>query len=415
MKDIEIACLETLDIDRDIPLEELIQAAGSQKLARSLKRFFAEQYAITKLNGETIIGNPVQDPIKLGIAPELEDIGYLQVNQQNGQLARQVLPLILQILDGGRRYLLASALHLQAKQDDYQALLEKHQALQKSEAKYKALSKQLEQRVEQQVQQIDQSRLQLYQAEKLASVGQLAAGVAHELNTPIGFVMSNLNAVKDYWDAVEHLVNLVKTKAPQDYTALDDEHDLEFMLEDFPELMQESIAGLTKVSQIISDLRAFANVDASEVDAFDINECIREVVSLTHNSLAHKPDIQLQLGQVPHFKCHPAAIGQLLLNLLQNAAAAVCNETGQITFRSTTIENTIQVEIEDNGSGIPKEIINRVFDPFFTTQDVGSGTGLGLTVCRDIMQAHKGEIKIESQPDQGTKITLVFPIGALDE
>jgi len=273
-------------------------------------------------------------------------------------------------------------------------LQRQHAALQASEARYKALSAQLQRRVEEQVKVIERTQQQLYESARLRAVGQLAAGVAHEINNPVGFIASNLRVAGDY-------LNELGEKLPSD-------HATALILEDFRALLQESEVGTQRIAAIVTDLKTFANIDQEDFVPCDLNALIASTCHLLRAESNQALDIELKLAELPELAGYPAKISQALYNVLDNAAKAI---TGQGRIRVTSRldeQGTAEVLVEDNGCGITAEDQARLFDPFFTTRPVGSGTGLGLTVARDIMVAHQGEILVRSKPGAGTRVTLRF-------
>jgi signal transduction histidine kinase len=308
------------------------------------------------------------------------------------------------------RYRMAVDLHEEAVREDYAALQQKHAALEISEARYRKLNEELEQRVREQVATIDAAQRQLYQVEKLASVGQLAAGVAHEINNPIGFIRSNLNTARRYADTVRGLQSVVATGDAAQIAAAWQRLDMDFVLGDFVELIDDSIAGADRVARIVTDLKGFSNVDRPEEAVIDLNDNLRSACNVMATRLPPGATIEQDLQPLPPFLCLPGHLNQVFLNVLLNAAQAVAPETGRVAVRSRAVDGEIRIEIGDNGCGIAPEDLPRVFDPFFTTRGVGQGTGLGLTVGRDIVLVHNGRMDIASRPGAGTTVTITLPV-----
>jgi signal transduction histidine kinase len=305
---------------------------------------------------------------------------------------------------------MASELHLETVQEDYEELQRKHAALQASEARYRELAAQLEQRVAEQVKTIEAAQRQLYQSEKLASVGQLAAGVAHEINNPIGFIVSNLSTAQGYVQRLNTFaVRLHAAMATAELQQAWREDDLDFVLRDFVALLAESSEGAARVARIVTDLKGFSRVDQVGAEEADINDVIRQVCNVAAGQVRGRAKVTLQLGTLPRLRCNSAQLGQVFLNLLLNAADAVA-APGEIRFESDMAENSIRVRVSDNGRGIAAELLPRIFDPFFTTKTVGSGTGLGLTVSNDIVKAHGGSIEVASTVGKGSTFTVWLPV-----
>jgi two-component system NtrC family sensor kinase len=260
---------------------------------------------------------------------------------------------------------------------------------------------------------------QLVQSEKLASIGQLAAGVAHEINNPIGYIFSNFGTLEGY------IVNLLQMlKAYEDAEAdiaspnmraniqsLRERLDLEFLIEDIPVLMSQSKEGIVRVRKIVQDLKDFSRVDANqEWQWANINEGIDSTLNIVSNEVKYKADVIKEYGDIPEIECLPSQINQVILNIVVNAAHAIDGERGKITIRTAREQENIRIDISDNGSGIPREILTRIFDPFFTTKPIGSGTGLGLSLSYGIIQKHHGRIEVESELNRGTTFRITLPI-----
>ena len=305
---------------------------------------------------------------------------------------------------------MASALHLEAVHADYEQLQRKHEALKESEARYKALAENLEQRVQEQVRTIETAQRQLYQSEKLASVGQLAAGVAHEINNPIGFIMSNLGTAQLYVQRMADFGQQLHAEA--DVHAIVtawQECKMKAMLDDFSSLLQESAEGAGRVARIVADLKAFSNVDRETEEIVDLNSVVQAVCNVAAAQFRQQASISLDLGALPMLRCRPGHLGQVILNMLRNAAQAMSDRPGEISIATRARENEITVGIRDTGAGIPESDLPRIFEPFFTTREIGQGTGLGLTVSHDIVQAHGGRITVDSRVGVGTTFTIHLP------
>jgi two-component system NtrC family sensor kinase len=259
---------------------------------------------------------------------------------------------------------------------------------------------------------------QLLQKEKMASVGQLAAGVAHEINNPMGFIISNIGSLREYGEALKEYVlaaDVVLAAGCSEadrakMQALQDRLDISFILEDTPSLIKESLDGAGRVRTIVQNLKSFSNVDQAEVQQININDCLESTVSIAWNELKAKADVVRSYGDVPLIECRPQELGQVFLNILRNAAQAI-KDRGTIRLTTGREDGVVVVAISDNGCGIPPEIVGRIFEPFFTTRPVGQGTGLGLSICYDIVKKHGGAIEVTSTVDSGTTFTIRLPIG----
>ena len=410
--------------DRDFDINELLKGINQKKLYPALKKLLGESVRLLDSKDNIILGSgsgsgsaqeQEQDEAKelkrIPLSVQIEAIAYLECESENEAALKSVALLLEQLLKSSERYLMASDLHLEAVHADYEKLQKKHEALIASETKFKELAANLEERVQEQVKTIDAAQRQLYQAEKLASVGQLAAGVAHEINNPIGFIRSNLGTADDY---VKDMTSFAeKFKSGMDNEALFNywqEKDLDFTLEDFAVLLKESIDGADRVKKIVADLKDFSNVDGAEVSMADLSEVLSSVCNVVSSQIADKAELELDLKDIPKTRCESGHLGQVFLNMIQNAAQAMKHEKGKIKVSSAFIDDEIVVKISDNGCGMPADKVERIFDPFYTTQDVGSGTGLGLTVSMDIIKSHDGRIKVESQEGSGTTFIITLPV-----
>jgi signal transduction histidine kinase len=298
---------------------------------------------------------------------------------------------------------MVSELHLEAIAADFEKLKIEHLSVQESEARCKALAAELEQRVKEQVAILEERQRQLYQAEKLASVGQLAAGVAHEINNPIGFIHSNLTTFADYLDKFAQLRSRLD-EARRAWADL----DLDFVLADGRELVADSTAGADRIARIVHDLRGFSNIDRPEEEMVDVNDSLRAACAVIVGQKPAGVALRLDLQAVPPLLCLPGLLNQVFLNLLINALQAVGRQ-GEIRVGSHLEGTHIVITIGDNGEGIAADVLPRVFEPFFTTRDVGQGTGLGLTVARDVVQVHGGSIELESAIGRGTTVRIDLP------
>ena len=338
---------------------------------------------------------------------DIEPVGRLQAAASAATL-QAAAGLVEILIQSQKRYHMAARLHEEQVSHDYQRLQREHAALLKSELKYRTLSQELEARVAEQVETLKIAERQLYQAEKLASVGQLAAGVAHEINNPIGFIRSNLSTASSYVEDISKLSGLVAGGDAAKIAAAWKKGDMNFLLDDFRELLKESIAGADRVSRIVADLKAFSSIEQGQEERIDLNESIRTVCNVAGNRIQQKAELTLELGELPPLLCRPSHINDLLLALLLNAIQAV-GEHGAIRIATALEGSQIRIDIADNGCGIPPEHLSRIYDPFFTTREVGAGTGLGLTVCRDIVRAHGGSIDVASRVGEGTTFTVRLP------
>lgn len=397
--------------DRDLTLSELLTGVDGGRLFDALKILLAAPLRLVDTEDQVLLGTDVPAAARrVVIKGELEPLGYLEALAPEEALraAAQLLEIILR---GAARYQMASDLHLEAVSEDYRELQRRHDALQMSEARYRALTATLEQQVAAQVQTIDNARRQLYQSEKLAAVGQLAAGVAHEINNPIGFISSNLSTALAYLTKLDEFGGRLAEHGTAPLQTAWREADLDYVLEDFSALMQESLDGARRVTRIVADLKGFSRVDNAAVAPADVNEIIRGVCNVSRGQTEGRVELVLELSPLPILECNAAALGQVFYNLLSNAVQAMEGQpAARLRIATAQRGGEIVITLADNGPGIPAEILPRIFDPFFTTKDVGQGTGLGLTVCTDVVLAHRGRITVQSRENAGTEFTVYLPL-----
>lgn len=269
--------------------------------------------------------------------------------------------------------------------------------------------------------QLSAAQAQLVQSEKLASIGQLAAGVAHEINNPIGYILSNLGTLERYVgdlfrmvEAYERLEPLLADR-PQAaaLAALREELDIAYLKEDIPALVDQTREGAERVRKIVRDLKDFSHVDARrEWSWSDLHSGLDSTLNIVHNEIKYKADVERDYGELPEVHCVPSELNQVFMNLLVNAAQSITDERGRIVVRTRLEGETVKVEVEDDGTGIAPEVLPRIFDPFFTTKPVGKGTGLGLSLSYGIVRKHGGRLEVRSELGRGTTFTISLPVDA---
>lgn len=272
--------------------------------------------------------------------------------------------------------------------------------------------------------QLSETKQQLVQSEKLASIGQLAAGVAHEINNPIGYVHSNIGALEKYLGDLFDMLTAYESAeaaisdpaAAEKVQALRKSLDIGFLREDIPQLMKESKEGITRVKKIVQDLKDFSHVDTSdEFHWANLHQGIDSTLNIVANEIKYKADVVKEYGDLPEVECLPTQINQVIMNLCVNAAHAMSDEVrGKIIIRTGCAGENVWIEIADTGKGIPPEILTKIFDPFFTTKPVGKGTGLGLSLSYGIIQNHNGRLTVKSEVGKGTTFRITLPIRHVD-
>jgi two-component system NtrC family sensor kinase len=259
---------------------------------------------------------------------------------------------------------------------------------------------------------------QLLQSEKMASIGQLAAGVAHEINNPIGFISSNLTTMGKYLERLEGFIAAqtaaINDTAPADVrteiSELSTRYKLDYILNDAWSLLSESTEGAERVKHIVQNLKSFSRIDDAQAKYADIHECLESTITIAWNELKYKVSLVRDYGELPLVKCFPQQLNQVFLNLLINAAHAI-EKQGEIRIKTWCENNMACIAVSDTGCGIAPEVVGNIFNPFFTTKEVGTGTGLGLSISFDIINKHNGTIDVTSEPEQGTTFIIRIPVG----
>jgi two-component system, NtrC family, sensor kinase len=254
---------------------------------------------------------------------------------------------------------------------------------------------------------LEDAQNQLIQSEKLASIGQIAAGVAHEINNPIAFVLSNLGALESY---VASLFALSDDAGASPAKASRDGTDVEFLRTDIAALLAESRDGLGRVKAIVQDLKNFSRGGADEEwEMVDLHGALESTLNIVRNEIKYKARIETHYGALPEVECLPSRLNQVFLNLLVNAGQAI-DANGRVLIETGVEGDEAWIAVEDTGCGIPKENLNRIFEPFFTTKPVGQGTGLGLSLSYSIVRKHGGRIEVDSEVGRGTRFTVRLPL-----
>jgi len=312
-----------------------------------------------------------------------------------------------------------------------------YSALNLANSKLAVLNESLEQRVEERTEdlsnalaELKESQVQLVQAEKMSSLGQLVAGISHEINTPLLYLANNAELIAERVDPLNEFVQKsaeTLSLNPADFDERSEyqhrlidgmrtlkmllrEHELDAAVDEIADLNRDSIEGLADLTDMAQSLKDFSRLDRAPVDSFDVNAGLDKTLTIARNIVKHKAEVRKFYGDLPTIECSPSKINQVFLNLITNAAQAI-EETGEIVI-STKLEgdDRIVVSIADTGCGIPEENLAKIRDPFFTTKEVGTGTGLGLSIVDEIVRSHGGELLVESKVGVGSTFSVVLPV-----
>ena len=278
--------------------------------------------------------------------------------------------------------------------------------------------------------QLKASQAQLVQSEKMASLGQMVAGVAHEINTPLGYVRNNVEMMQGVFENLESvllqhegLLNLMAAENPDEalinaqiVSTADAAADLRasHMLEDTVALMKDTLFGVDQIKELVVNLRNFSRLDQAHVAEINLNDSLEQTLVIARNVLKSKVTLIKRYGEIPPVRCSPSQINQVLLNLISNAAQAIENDEGRLLLQTTAENGFVHITVQDNGRGIPQENLQKIFDPFFTTKPIGQGTGLGLSISFQIVQAHGGTINVASMVGKGSRFVVSLPIDSAD-
>ncbi len=329
------------------------------------------------------------------------------------------------------KYLITANLHGQIVEDSYLELKEKANQLLISEQKYRKLAENLEKEVIKKTGEIKIAQIKLMQQEKLAAVGRLASGIAHEINNPLGFIKSNVETLNEY------LINLIKlAKQTESFRivfkndigkeinsdaflewfnkiqSVIDTIDLNYIIDDTDAVIAETRQGLERIAKIVSNLKLFSSIDTSGKTETDINQCLESTLDILDSTLKNKIKVVKNFEQLPKINAFPGKLNQAFLNLMENAIWAM-NTNGILSLKTQWIKNEkpcICIIFSDTGKGIQKKHLKKIFEPFFTTKKVGEGMGLGLSTAYEIITEHSGDIQVQSKLDQGTVFTIQIPI-----
>ena len=305
--------------------------------------------------------------------------------------------------------MLTTEIHTRVVNQSWDELLESNRQLAESEKKYRDLAESLEIRVRERTEELKRAYVRLIQQEKMASIGQLAAGVAHEINNPLGFILSNLHSLSKYMVRITSILAYYRGLGDAAGGEKWRELKLDFVLDDLKELLDQSVSGAERVKKIVADLKGFSHVDDLGEGMIDLNGEIERTLDVLAHEIPPGAGIVKKFGPLPSFRGNGAPLCQVFLNLLRNAFQAR-PEGLELTIATVHEEGTIRLGFADNGPGVAEDILGRIFEPFFTTRDVGQGTGLGLTVAYDIVSGLGGTIEVANRKEGGAFFLIKLPV-----
>ncbi len=420
----------TFVVGDDRQLSQIISRAEIEPLLRSLVRAGATRVAVLDESRMPLCSQGDDSPIgqlreiRHELMVEGEPQGMLVISADPAVcsgaeglalLARDALQLTV---TNNLKRMLTTEMHTTIVQESYDQLVETNQRLLESEGRYRELAMQLERKVEERTFELQKAYSRMLQQEKLAAVGGLAAGMAHEINNPNGFVRSNLGTLNRYVDRMKEMLNhyqlLIANNTPLQQLREETEQrrrtlKLEFVFLDTAALLEQSIAGVDRIARIVADLKAFSHVDETGDSDADLNTELERTLSVLAPQLPPGTSIVRDLQPLPLFGCHAGLLSQAFLNIIVNAIQSRVDGL-ELRLSSRCEDDEVVIRIADNGCGIPDHNLPRIFEPFFTTRDVGHGTGMGLTVAREIVRGAGGNIEIDSVEGLGTTATMRLPL-----
>ncbi len=379
--------------------------------------------------------------LRFRLLHEMETIGFLDVETQSGavgddelaRLGRFCARALTRMIYLGYRQRMTAGLHGQVVSESYQSLKEKARQLAQSEEKYRLLAENLEAEVVRKTREIRDAQVFILQQEKMASIGQLAAGIAHEINNPMGFIISNLNTLRTNTSDMGKLIGeyqgfadrvSIARSGLEDITEIKNQLsaigrfketiDIDFMIEDTDSLIDESLDGARRIKEIVQSLHDFTHPSIDSAESVQVNQCLDTTLAVLSSHLPADISIHRDYAPLPIILCHLREINQVFFNLLKNAIQAV-DGSGEITIRTRPVDGGVKISIQDNGPGMDSAIIDHVFEPFFTTREVGAGAGLGLTQAYNTVRSHGGDICVKSSLGAGSTFTINLPMGHFTE
>lgn len=409
-------------------LADVVAETEISPLFDGILRAGASRAALTEPDGGTLWSTghrqtgdePVLD---CALALEGEEVGRLTVEapaprKEQLREACNLLSIAVQtIVINNLKRMLTTEIHTTVVNQSYDELLETNRQLARSEQQYRELAENLEIKVAERTRELEKTHARLLQRDKMAAVGQLAAGMAHEINNPLGFITSNLATLGRYITRLRQMIDFCRSDPDLREPARQErfnrkyrELKLDFILGDIDDLMSQNSEGCERIRRIIADLKAFSRVDQCEQIEVDLNEELDRTLGVLARRIPDDANIIKNYGSLPPYTCNAALICQVFLAVIINAVQMKPAGLKLLIDTGYRPEDAIiEICFADNGPGMPPEVADRVFEPFFTTKDVGDGIGLGLATAYDVITSHNGTIEVESTPGKGTEFIINFP------
>lgn len=355
---------------------------------------------------------------------EGEEVGRLAIRGEDTRseylsgIENLLIGALQSLINASLKRILTTEIHATVINQSYEELIETNRQLAISEASYRELAGTLEQKVAERSGELERAHTRLLQQQKMASVGQLAAGMAHEINNPLGFITSNLHTLQKYAARLILMLDYYSSLLESDpvnkrFIELSSrkwqELKLDSICADIEPLIEQSLDGAERVKKIVADLKGFSHIDDTELGIVDLNAEIDLTLNVLEYRFSQDTDIIKNYREFAGYRCNPAQICQLFLHIIENALEAR-PEGLRLIISTSASTSAITISFADNGPGIPAEIRDRIFDPFFTTKDIGSGTGMGLAVAYDIVTSLEGNLAVDCPADGGTIITITLPL-----
>ena len=418
-------------VGQELSLLELLQTFDIKGLLQGALEGGATEAAILLGDGSVIcsVGKSPVDTDFMEVRHQLllegEPAGCLLVRGGKGDRSLDGIAAMLKVtvdmvITNNLKRMLTAQMHSSLVTKTYDELLSKNLALSASEARYRELAENLEVKVTERTRELAVAQVKLLQQEKLASIGQLAAGVAHEINNPLGFINSNLVTMKKYVSRMLEMIGWLESRveagSPAAAEIQEKKHSLkiDIVTEDVWDLLEQSLAGAERVRKIVADLKGVSHVDETGVKSFNICHEAEQTLAVVKNLLPNDAEVNTAFSETPPVAGSGALFCQALENMIKNSVQA-CPQGLVLELACGYGQGMAWFSIADNGCGVSPEIRNRIFDPFFTTRDVGEGAGMGLAVVYDIVKTSAGNITVSDSPSGGALFMLEFPAVTQEE